>query len=199
MPQRTQDRITDERGRSVTIDHGPAGDPSVIGCADGRREAFLDLGRFPGIAGCLATWEGRQNLRSAPTGRPCGDELRICAVPADACASGWHVCGSSGSVQELRQLSPEDCENAGGGRFAAAISHCKSQRRSCEVDPDQEARYECYPKGWCSEPVCCGQDCGQFGNCRDGVWPRKTHIPFGQDQGCGSTESRRAGGVLCCR
>jgi hypothetical protein len=194
----TPETVVDEHGRSIVLEHGPAGDPSVIGCADGHREAFLDSQRFPAIAGCLGAWSGRQSLRAAPTGQACGDELGPCAAPADVCAPGWHVCGSSGAVADLRQVSADDCEQAGGGRFAAAISHCQEQH-GCAVDPSPEASYGCFPRGWCSEPVCCGRDCGQFGLCRDGVWPQHTHIPFGQDQGCASTGAGRAGGVLCCR
>jgi len=190
--------VADDGGRTVTLDHGPPGDPAVIGCADGRREAFLDSARYPRIAGCLGTWSGRQSLRAVTNGPRCGDELGPCAAPGDVCAAGWHVCGSTGAVAELRQVSAEECEQAGGGRFAAGISHCK-QQQSCSADPTPYATYSCFPEGWCSEPVCCGRDCGEFGVCRDGVWPQRTHIPYGQDQGCGSTESRRAGGVLCCR
>ncbi|HEX3764530.1 MAG TPA: hypothetical protein VHW23_37805 [Kofleriaceae bacterium] len=47
--------------------------------------------------------------------------------------------------------------------------------------------------------MCCGNDCGDFGVCTDGVWPHKTHIPRGTDQGCGSIGSSRARGVLCCK
>ena len=194
----TAELVLDERGESVVLEHGAAGDPAVVGCADGRREAFLDAGRYPAIAGCLGVWAGRQSLRSAPTGRACGDGLGPCAAPADLCAAGWHVCGSGGAVADLRQVSPEACEQAGGGRFVAGISHCQDQH-GCTVDPRPQANYACYPTGWCSQPVCCGRDCGEFGPCRDGVWPQQTHIPFGQNQGCGSTESRRASGVLCCR
>jgi hypothetical protein len=197
-PTQTRESVVDERGRSINLEHGAPVDPGVAGCADGQREAFLDLNRYPHIAGCLASWQGRQSLRANPTGRACGDELGPCAVPADACAPGWHVCGASGAVQELRAVDAEACENAGGGRYAAAISHCKTQR-SCSHDDGPNATYECFAHGYCSEPVCCGRDCGQFGICRDGVWKQHTHIPFGQDQGCASTESRRAGGVLCCR
>ena len=194
----TSETVVDAHGRSIALQHGPQGDPRVVGCPDGRREAFLDRARFPRIAGCLGSWAGPQNLRSPATGQPCGDELGPCAAPADVCAPGWHVCGSTGAVADLRQVSAEDCEHAGGGRFAAAISHCKEQR-GCAVDPTPDANYGCFPHGWCSEPVCCGADCGQFGICRDGVWPQHTHIPFGQDQGCASTAADRAGGILCCQ
>lgn len=197
-PVSRSETIVDETGRSITLDHGAPGDPSVIGCADGRREAFLNIVAYPRIAGCLGTWSGRQSLRAPSSGRACGDELGPCAVPADVCAPGWHVCGASGAVSELRQVTAEECENAGGGRFAAGMSHCKEQH-GCALDESREANYGCFAHGWCSEPVCCGRHCAEVGICRDGVWRQHTHIPFGQDQGCGSTESRRAGGVLCCR
>lgn len=193
----TSDTTTDDRGRSIRLEHGAPGNPAVVGCADGRREAFLDLTRFPRIAGCLGSWMGRQSLRAAPTARACGDEIGPCDTPADLCAPGWHVCGANGAVQELRQVSAVDCETAGGGRFSAAISHCKAQQ-GCSADPSPAASYSCFEHGWCSEPVCCGRDCGQFGACRDGVWQQHTHIPEGVDQGCGSMDSHRAGGVLCC-
>ena len=88
----TSETVVDEHGRSIALQHGPPGDPRVIGCADGRREVFLDPARFPHIAGCLGTWAGAQNLRSPATGQPCGDELGPCtpltsARPAGMCAA----------------------------------------------------------------------------------------------------------------
>lgn len=183
-------------GRTLTLRHSAPMDPAVAGCADGTREAFHDLAAHPRIAGCGAAWAGEQSLRSPATNVPCGDEpWSMCNRPSDACAPGWHLCGGDGSVAELRdRVSAEQCENAGGGRYAAALSHCATQD-GCEVGPS----YACFDSGWCSEPVCCGNDCGEVGACTDGVWPGRTHIPVGTDQGCGHTSSVRAGGVLCCR
>jgi hypothetical protein len=190
------EEIVLDDGRTLTLRHSAPMDPSIAGCADGTREAFHDPGAFPSIAGCGASWVGEQSLRTPATNVPCGDEpYSMCNRPTDACAPGWHLCGTSGAVDELRgRVSADQCETAGGGRYSAAISHCASQE-GCEVG-DQ---YACYESGWCSEPVCCGNDCGEFGACADGVWPGRTHIPVGTDQGCGRTSSVRAGGVLCCR
>jgi hypothetical protein len=190
--------ITDDQGKVYHIQQGAKGDPSVIGCADGQREAFVDATAFPKIAGCLASWDGGKSMRAPQTGKACGDDLGPCAVPQDACAAGWHTCGASGSVAELRQVSGQQCEQAGGGRFSAAISHCKTQD-GCNYDMSASASYECYPEGWCSESVCCGADCGEFGSCTGGVWDNDTHIAQGTDQGCGNIQSNRAGGVLCCK
>ncbi|MBI4509188.1 MAG: hypothetical protein HY698_06105 [Deltaproteobacteria bacterium] len=192
------EEVTDETGRVYRIEQGEKAEPSLVGCADGQREAFVDHNAFPAIAGCLGAWEGLMSLRTPTTGTACGDDLGPCGAPADLCAPGWHVCGSSGTVAELRQVSAEQCEQAGGGRFSAAFSHCKKQR-GCEYDMSASATYECFPSGWCSEPACCGRDCGEFGACTGGVWPDRTHIPQGTDQGCGAMSARRAGGVLCCR
>ena len=161
-------------------------------------EAFVDVVQFPTIAGCIAEWSGRVDLRALGTRMPCGDDRGPCAVAEDACAVGWHLCGDTGQVSDLLRVSPAQCEQAGGGRFVAAISHCKAQSEA-SYEPAQTANYSCFASGWCSEPVCCGSDCGDFGVCRDGVWRGKTHIPVGTDQGCGSIGSSRARGVLCCK
>lgn len=194
----TVEEITDDTGKIYKVSQGVRGEPGALGCADGQREAFVDTAAFPGIAGCLSTWAGTQSMRAPATGAPCGDDRGECAVPADVCATGWHVCGAKGALADLRQVSAEQCEQAGGGRFSAGVSHCETQS-GCEYDTRPAGDYECFPSGWCSETVCCGNDCGEFGACTDGVWPGKTHIAQGTDQGCGATSSRRAGGVLCCQ
>jgi hypothetical protein len=190
--------ITDETGRVYHVSQGQPGDPAQIGCADGQREAFVDPSAFPRIAGCLGSWDGLASLRAPATGRACGDDLDACGAPADLCAPGWRVCGAGGRIADLTQVSADECERAGGGRFSAAISHCETQS-GCTYDRRPNGDYDCFKSGWCSESVCCGGDCGQFGSCTDGVWPHKTHIAQGTDQGCGATSSRRAGGLLCCR
>jgi hypothetical protein len=190
--------VTDENGRTFQIAQGQPGAPEVVGCADGQREAFVDAAQFPTIAGCIAEWTGKTSLRAPKSGQACGDDLGPCAAPEDACAAGWHMCGDSGAVADLLRVSPDQCEQAGGGRFVAAISHCKLQQ-GCNYEPAQTANYSCFESGWCSEPVCCGSDCGEFGTCRDGVWKGMTHIPVGTDQGCGAIGSSRARGVLCCK
>ncbi len=185
-------------GRTVSIRHGAAKDPAVAGCADGTREAFHDETTFPRIAGCMASWTGTHSLRAPRTGAACGDATGPCAAPTDACATGWHICGVSGALSDLRQVTGEQCEAAGGGRFSAAVSHCRTQS-GCEFDMTPTATYDCFDSGWCSEPVCCGSDCGDFGACRGGVWTDRTPIPVGTDQGCGQTSADRAGGILCCK
>jgi hypothetical protein len=190
--------VTDEHGAVFQISQGVPGDPAVVGCADGQREAFVDSAAFPSVAGCIAEWTGTLSMRTPATNRACGDDLGTCAAPGDACAQGWHLCGASGSIAEVAAIGIDACERAGGGRFVSAISHCETQS-GCEYDRTPTGDYQCFPNGWCSEPVCCGSDCGEMGACPSGVWEGRTHIPVGVDQGCGAIGSSRARGVLCCR
>lgn len=197
----TVERIVDDNGNTLLVQQGVRGEPGVVGCADGQREGLVDAARYPRIAGCLGQWGGTQSLRGRTTGRACGDDLGNCVAPADLCAPGWHVCGADGSIAEVSQLSADECFHAGTPRFSAAISHCESQD-GCATDREGgngDGHYACFESGWCSEAVCCGESCGEFGACTDGVWPGATHIAQGMDQGCGAMTSLRAGGVLCCR
>ncbi len=197
------DPVKDNDGTIVQVAQGPVGPPAIIGCADGQREGLVDHLASPRMAGCLGEWNGALDLRATATGTPCGDDITeadggtlYCGAPADLCAAGWHLCGASGSVPEIAALGPTECENAGGARYVTAISHCQTQS-GCEYDAG--GTYSCFPTGWCSEPVCCGQRCLSFGVCPSGVWTGATHIPVGTDQGCGHITARRAGGVLCCK
>ena len=179
--------------------HGPPGDPASVGCADGTREAFLNVSAYPNIAGCAATWAGGISMRAAATGVACGDGLGACAAPADACGSGWHVCGTSGAVSELRRLTADECAFGGEGQFFGAISHCAAQTATCAYDLTPTASYDCYDSGFCSESVCCGTACTGAGVCAGGVWAGWTHIANAGDP-CGAFLAKTEGnGVLCCQ
>jgi hypothetical protein len=178
------------------ITAGSSGPTSMIGCSDGEREGYVDLAAFPTIAACSATWPGRIDMRAVPTGVPCGDDLGVCAAPADACASGWHVCATSGDVAELLALTATDCQDVAGS-YIAASSHCLSAASTCTYPA---------PGAWpcvagkavpCSQAICCGTGCAGTG-CPDGVWPSGTH-ENSIDYGCGETPGTSQDGVLCCR
>jgi hypothetical protein len=177
--------------------HGPAGAPATVGCADGTREGFLDPALYPTVAGCAATWTGNLSMRATATGAACGDGIGSCAAPADACASGWHVCGASGSVAELRALTADACSTGGKGAFYAALSGAASQASGCPYDLTPTANYACYDSGLGSSPVCCGTSCGALGGCTGGVWPGWTHTGTGVCADFGGTGAGH--GVLCCQ
>lgn len=162
---------------------------SEVGCSDGSRESFLDVKRFPGIAGCAARWP-LASLRAPSTGQPCGNGLqRACAVPADACASGWHVCGGSGPLELTQRVTQLQCATQ-RGRFAAALSDV-----SCEM----------CGRGATHGAVCCGTSCKvEGGSC---LWRDKTAW-FGETNAIdelnacaeiSNAEDKDSIGVLCCR
>lgn len=174
------------------------GDPKLVGCADGQREGFADLKKHPRVAGCVGEWDGTKNLRDKPTGKPCGDDGEKCAVPADVCSAGWHVCGMAGKAKDITdRTTAKDCDNAGPGRFNAAVSHSISE----EIDPCPKitaaTTLPCFQAGLGSEPVCCGNDC-LAGKCKDGVFKGKTQISRGTSEGCGAVTSTANAGVMCC-
>lgn len=84
--------------------------PLVIGCADGSREGFVDLGTYPNLAACSGAWDVPGAFHSAPT---CGREAGNGGANAnglgcnveDLCAGGWHVC-----------YGPDDIDIRTGGR-----------------------------------------------------------------------------------
>lgn len=184
----------------IKFDESPSGgDPAVVGCADGQREGFANLEKYPTIAGCLGAWEGKMTLRKGATGKACGDDGEMCTAPADACAPGWHVCASNGDYHDLSaRIDDKQCvDGAGPGKFVAGISHVK-KKKECSPPPTPTTRYPCFKDGYGAEPVCCGKNC-RTGECRDSVWPKKTRISVGKAEGCGNVSSNRNGGILCCK
>ena len=79
---------------------------SVMGCADGTREGFIDIDQYPNIAACEGAWDEPGLLstesRTAECGRQSGNDGAItdgrgCSV-TDVCADGWRVCETAHAV-----------------------------------------------------------------------------------------------------
>ena len=181
---------------------GPSTDAAIgnpAGCADGKREGFVDQSTFPTIAGCGAVWMGSMSLRTARFDLPCGDDGPGCLSPADACAVGWHICADTGDPIDLTaRITVEQCLDAGGdqtGPFVAASSHCTSCAGACatEADCTYGSAYGCLGGGVkCSESPCCGAGCNTANICKSGIFAGATRIHIAD---CGVTPSI---GVLCC-
>ena len=173
--------------------HRPADAPPdqfASGCSDGQGDGLL----LADIVACAAAWPGSPSLRAPPTGAPCGNNRGPCAVPADACAAGWHVCGASGQVAELySRMPPAECDGL-TGTFVAAVSHCGNPTAPpCTYDvplPCLDALTTC------AEPVCCGTGCS-LPSCADGVFPGATRKA--DTISCGMALASAVTGVLCCR
>jgi hypothetical protein len=157
----------------------------AIGCSDGTREAFVSTTQFPGIAGCAGTWD-ESSMQTPSTGVACGNTLNLtCTVPADLCATGWHICGDPpyGPTDISYRISETQCF-AESGEFVAALGD-----QVC--DP-------CSPSGYGA--ACCGSGCvQQNGSC---IWPGMTAwfgILDGHPDLCGDIQNDYSQlGALCC-
>ena len=146
----------------------------------------MNIVQYPTIAGCGAVWAAN-SMRAPSTGFACGNSLSTCAVPADACASGWHVCAAPpyGPTEVSSKISASEC-SAQVGEFAMGVGD-----QSCEP---------CSVAG--SGAACCGDLCiQQNGSC---IFPNQTAW-FGVIDGhvnlCSDVIASYPGfqGVLCCK
>jgi Stigma-specific protein, Stig1 len=174
---------------SSTCCGGPGSEGvSADGCSDGTREAFTDPVKFPSIAGCEAKWP-LASMRDPRSGPECGNSLGVdCKVPADACATGWHVCGAPpyGPVEIQSKLTAQECSTQ-PGRFGMALGDA-----NCEPCVDKRGKGS----------ACCGAACVQsYGSCVfNGQtawfgWETNAHVNL-----CSWLLSTMPGqGVMCCR
>ena len=87
--------------------------PSIVGCADGTREGFLDLVRFNNIAACGGAWQipGIHHDEGPACNRNSGNtsanpDAVGCNIE-DLCAEGWHVCLGR---DDVRTRSESGCD-----------------------------------------------------------------------------------------
>ncbi len=104
-----------DAGSDAGNDVGIDAPPNLSGCADGEREAFGDIARYPRIAGCAGGWTRPGIAHAAPAS--CdgqgGDDGPFpgggtCGV-SDLCALGWHVCATP---DEVGSRSPDGCDGS---------------------------------------------------------------------------------------
>lgn len=96
-------------------------DQQTVGCADGQRDGFTDLSRFPAIAGCAGGFDQPGVTLASSAQATCGfrggDDGENpngvgCSV-ADLCAPSWHVCHSAAEIEffQARVREPFTCAN----------------------------------------------------------------------------------------
>jgi hypothetical protein len=123
---------------------------SAVGCADGEREGFTDLGTYPNIAGCSGGWSIAGIHTDAPgtapacpgltttdtttpaCGRNAGDDSTNpqgtgCNV-ADLCAQGWHVCTGA---DDVARSSPTGCAGATGSDDPPVLFATRQSSTGC--------------------------------------------------------------------
>ena len=195
-----------ELGQPPTV----AGPPGEIGCADGTRDGYLDLGAWKNIAACAGGWSApgvtgpaartprcdraAGNSGANPTGGGCGI--------ADLCAAGWHVCGSPA---EVAAASPTDCESAApyGHSMFFLIAAGASVQGVCS--PDVTAANDLHGCGTLGQPELEGcQPLDRrfgFAEClgSDGVWQCGDASRHLEEANLVTKLGPRLGGVLCCR
>ena len=186
------DRCVDQPETVNGVDDGDGCPDAMLvgkadGCSDGTREALRDVALFPDVAACGARWQMSSLAAARTSQRTCGGDVE-CTSPADACQTGWHVCGINGPKELVDNLSGKQCAGMTDGGFVAAQPNSSCDK--CGVGAGYGA-------------ACCGKNCvQQLGSC---VWPGSTawfgvvdqHI-----QACGEIEMRwrtDQHGVLCCR
>jgi len=181
---------------------------SAVGCADGTREGYLSLTRYPGIAACAGGWTEPGLLTPASHSASCdykaGNSGPLpngtgCST-ADLCAVGWHVCESFDEVKHLA----DDCDDALSPSNARPVFFATRQPASNSSCNNSST----------STIIGCGNIGAQsFSNCdplnaRMGSVACADNAPWqcGDPGQAGSMESRLVtkpgplrGGVLCCR
>jgi hypothetical protein len=86
-----------------------------VGCADGEREGFVELGKYVSIAACSGGFQVPGLLGGlAPTcnfmgGDDGSNPTGLGCSAWDLCAPGWHVCTSAA---EVAQDSPTGCDGS---------------------------------------------------------------------------------------
>ena len=205
----------DAGAREASVPTGPfaiAGQPGVVGCSDGTREAFLDISAYgwPTIAGCSGAWSvpglmqmtSRTPLCQRRNGNTSNNPYGIACAAADLCAPGWHICAGP---REVQMLSASHCESAiplgviaffavaGGGSTAGdciAGLPLTNDLRGCGSFGRPEGD-GCYPLDRRLEVADCLQT--------QGVWecgPAAEHLLEVEKV---FKTSPDLGGVLCCR
>jgi hypothetical protein len=189
---------------------GPPGPPAQVGCADGTREGFTDLGRWRDIAGCAGgfrmaglqgprTYVPQCNREAGNTGaNPSGVG---CSV-ADLCAQGWQVCEDSAA---LALRAPGGCEEAIPEGFALffLVRAGASPGGVCAPGSGwQNDLHGCGSFGMPAHETCAPLDRRlSFSTCQAtaGIWSCGDADSHLQETALVTKAGPALGGVLCCR
>ena len=190
---------------------GVTGAPYSVGCSDGTREGFRDLGNWPTLAGCAGAFD-----QPGVVGSP--DLLPTCSLlagdtnvnrsgtgctAADLCAANWHVCRNGDDV--VKHSPTGDCEGcvpAGEPRFFLVASGA-SPMGICS--PDSQEVNDLHGCGGLGQPET--QTCAPlsrrmgFADClaTSGVWMCGGQADSLQEARLVTKVGTTLGGVLCCR
>lgn len=187
--------------RGGAADGSAAADPSIVGCADGTREALSDLATFPTIAGCQAPTAGDVHLRAPRTGSACGwssttQPFPYCTAAEDACASGWYICARNGHAADImrRLPDPSTCGSAVAGDFFMGAANL-----SATTTTDCGSVLACDDNGQTSDGYVIGCGAGASRHPACPVYYYSSYGPGYCSRASPSFAGPAASGVLCCK
>ncbi len=178
---------------------------SDVGCADGEREAFVDMSQWPDVAGCsggfdhpgVAAGEGLARTCGGMAGDDAQDPSGKGCSAVDLCADGWHVCGSAA---ELAMASGgRGCDPAAQGFYATRQAQ---QNDSCQGPPAVDNLVGCGTLGGNAPPDRCAplervlrrEDCDSTQ-----TWHCGTESNQAEEARLVTKGGPGEGGVICCR
>ncbi len=176
---------------------------SASGCADGTREAFIDAGAFPEIAGCSGGFQVPglaagvalvpACAREGGNDGPHPDGAGCSAV--DLCANGWHVCNSAA---EVAQRAPNGCDDA-AGFFATRQAQGNDV---CAAPPAVNNFAGCGTLGQLADAASCAplDRVMRFDDCAaTQSWHCGSDADQAQEGAIVIKDGSDEGGVVCCR
>jgi hypothetical protein len=176
----------------------------AVGCSDGTREAFSDIGMFPTIAACSGGWDLQGLLEgtapacnrdagdksSNPNGAGCADDL---------CAAGWHVCTDG---DDVLSHSPQGCPSFGPARADGGVFFATKQPSSNGTcgDAGTDDLFGCGSMGANVPAGACGALTVTSGNgCQFLTLPWTCGAASLDERSLALKARPEGGGVLCCK
>jgi hypothetical protein len=214
--------LRDAQADAVARDDGPdpelssdpppglRGDPADVGCADGSREGFADLGLWPRIAGCSGGFRvpgvDGDAARSPHCDREAGNTganpAGIDCSAADLCADGWQICADAGDVE---RCSVTGCRGAAPDGYALFFLVAAGASPDGICVPGAGFANDLFGCGSFGDPVhpsCAPLDRRlDFTGCyaTGGLWSCGEDRSHLQETAEVSKAGPGLGGVLCCR
>ncbi len=207
---------------STTQGVGGSAGGSSVGCADGEREGFVDVERFPGVAGCAGGFQvpGVAGAPPPQCGRVAGDDSTnpagLGCSAEDLCAEGFTLCPSDAAFTRCAAAACADATSEPGVFFISGQTGTGCGLCANGSSTDQACEFCACASGCAPSPTInndlfgCGTaglpttGCGAFDRFSDdqcGALP----APWAcLGDSCGEALSVTkpgpgAGGVLCCR
>jgi len=186
------------------------GDPTTVGCSDGTRDGFRDLGTWPRIAGCAGGWQvagllakySRTPLCNRIAGNSSENPEGAGCSAADLCALTWHTCLDGPDVASHSPTG--DCQGIVSPEEQALFVVMVGASPQGVCCPDPTAANDLHGCGTIGEPDSGGcppldRRMG-FAECAaTGVWQCGDEDSIFSEADVVTKPGSSLGGVLCCK